>query len=59
MKTCYSWRWSWFRAGGNGQEPRMGRELRLFEGHTSDIQAVSISPDGRFAFSGSNDTTSA
>jgi WD40 repeat protein len=34
-----------------------GHELAKFEGHTSTVQAVAFSPDGRFALSGGADRT--
>ena len=34
-----------------------GKELRRFEGHTSYVNSVCFSPDGRYALSGSLDKT--
>jgi len=34
-----------------------GKELRVLEGHTDEVQAVAIAPDGRRAVSGSSDRT--
>jgi WD40 repeat protein/serine/threonine protein kinase len=38
-------------------EVASGRELRRFDGHTEHIPSVAVSPDGRFALSGSGDRT--
>ena len=34
-----------------------GKELRSFTGHTNTVRSVAFSPDGRFALSGSGDST--
>ncbi len=34
-----------------------GKELRSFGGHTSSVESVAVSHDGRFALSGSSDGT--
>ena len=34
-----------------------GREIYCFEGHTDYVRCVALSPDGKFALSGSNDQT--
>ncbi len=38
-----------------GYEDRASRLVRTFTGHTSNVSSVAISPDGRFALSGSGD----
>jgi WD40 repeat protein len=35
----------------------MGREERMLEGHTDDVNAVAVTPDGRRVMSGSEDHT--
>ena len=39
------------------REVDSGRCLRTFQGHTGEVSSVSLSADGRFALSGSNDKT--
>jgi len=34
-----------------------GEEIRTLKGHTGSVWSVSISPDGRYAISGSEDNT--
>ncbi len=46
--------------GGNGvlaMYNRQGRHLHEYKGHSGDVWAVAISPDGRLLASGSNDQT--
>jgi WD40 repeat protein len=38
-------------------ELESGRLLRSLEGHTGGVNAVAVSPDGRFIVSGSDDRT--
>jgi WD40 repeat protein len=39
------------------QDLQTGRELKTLQGHTEWVTAVALSPDGRYALSGSDDHT--
>src|SRR5258708_6295044 len=44
--------------GGSGVgEVESGRCIKTLEGHTERVWSVAVSPDGRYAFSGSDDKT--
>jgi len=49
----------WHRIGRYGIRKRFGSawSLRILNGHINSVHSVAISPDGRFALSGSNDET--
>jgi WD40 repeat protein/serine/threonine protein kinase len=49
--------WPWFRLSRPSLAPPGGPLLRTFEGHTSWVHAVVLTPDGRRAISGSWDGT--
>ena len=49
--------WPWLRPLTTSLAPPGGPLIRTFEGHTSWIHAVTLTPDGRCAISGSGDGT--
>jgi WD40 repeat protein/serine/threonine protein kinase len=49
--------WPWLRPLTPSLTPPGGPLIRTFEGHSSWVHAVALTPDGRFAVSGSGDGT--
>jgi WD40 repeat protein/serine/threonine protein kinase len=49
--------WAWLRPLTPSLAPPGGPLIRTFEGHTSWVHAVALTPDGRCAISGSGDGT--
>jgi len=49
--------WPWLRPLTSSLTPPGGPLIRTFEGHTDWVRAVALTPDGRFAISGSWDGT--
>jgi WD40 repeat protein len=49
--------WPWLRPLTSSLTPPGGPLIRIFEGHTAWVRAVALTPDARFAISGSWDAT--